>query len=147
MLAPGVPLNESRNVAFSGTAVLQGRLLCVVFATGSPSVLACISCISWWRALRPLCGCDLQVVSQTLRKSMGIAVSSKREPGLSVVHVCKQGDSTVLGQIAAKINSSRTRSSLEIQIEHFVHLIAFVALAVGGLSLLARLPDLRHLLG
>lgn len=71
-------LVEARNVAFCGTVVLQGRMLCVVFATG---------------------------------------------------------DDTVLGQIAAKIRTSRTRSSLEIQIEHFVHLIALVAVGVGLLSL------------
>jgi len=84
--AADTPLTESRNVAFSGTVVLQGRMVCAVIATG---------------------------------------------------------DCTVLGQIAAKINSSRTRSSLEIQIEHFVHIIAFVAVAVGGLSLLANIASPR----
>ena len=73
-------LVESRNVAFSGTVMVQGRFVCVVFGTG---------------------------------------------------------DSTVIGEIAAKIRTSRTRSSLEIQIEHFVHIIAFVAVAVGCLSLVA----------
>mmetsp|Transcript_21897 Transcript_21897/g.49960 ORF Transcript_21897/g.49960 Transcript_21897/m.49960 type:complete len:1124 (-) Transcript_21897:34-3405(-) len=80
------PLTESRNVAFSGTVVLQGRMVCCVIATG---------------------------------------------------------DLTVLGEIAAKINSSRTRSSLEIQIEHFVHIIAYVAVAVGALSLLANIASPR----
>lgn len=75
------PLMEAKNVAFCGTSVLQGRMVCVVFATG---------------------------------------------------------DDTFLGQIAAKIRTSRPVSSLEIQIKHFVHLIAFVALAVGALSLLAN---------
>lgn len=49
------------------------------------------------------------------------------------------GDSTVLGQIATTIRTSRTRSSLEVQIEHFVHLIAVVAIGVGCLSLVANL--------
>jgi len=80
------PLMESRNVAFCGTTVLQGRLLCVVFGTG---------------------------------------------------------DYTFLGQIAAKIRTSRTRSSLEIQIEHFVHIIAFVAIAVGLFSLIANCASPR----
>merc|ERR1719375_2240698 len=49
------------------------------------------------------------------------------------------GDSTALGNIAQSINKSRARSSLELQIEHFVHLIAAVAMAVGVLSCLANI--------
>jgi sodium/potassium-transporting ATPase subunit alpha len=76
-----LPIMEARNIAFCGTSVVQGRMLCVVFGTG---------------------------------------------------------DNTFLGQIAAKIRGARTRSSLEIQIEHFVHIIAFVAIAVGVFSLVAN---------
>jgi len=83
---PGQVLVEARNVAFCGTAVLQGRMVCVVFATG---------------------------------------------------------DDTLLGQIAAKIQASRTRSSLEVQIEHFVHIIALVAIGVGALSIAANLASPR----
>merc|ERR1719174_3264551 len=75
------PLIESRNILFSGTSVVQGRILGLVYSTG---------------------------------------------------------DHTLLGQIAAKIKTSRTRSSLEIQIEHFVHIIAFVAISVGLFSLFAN---------
>lgn len=49
------------------------------------------------------------------------------------------GDSTYLGKIAQGIKSSRTKSTLEIQIEHFIHIIAKVAIMVGGLSLAANL--------
>merc|ERR1719506_1548584 len=49
------------------------------------------------------------------------------------------GDATALGNIAQSINKSRARSSLELQIEHFVHLIAGVAMAVGVLSCLANI--------
>jgi calcium-translocating P-type ATPase len=49
------------------------------------------------------------------------------------------GDSTALGNIAQSINSARTRSSLEMQIEHFVHIIAGVAVAVGILSCVANI--------
>jgi len=48
------------------------------------------------------------------------------------------GDHTLLGQIASKIRTARPRSSLEIQIEHFVHIIAFVAILVGILSLISN---------
>ena len=51
--------------------------------------------------------------------------------------VCNQGE------IAAKIRTSRTRSSLEIQIEHFVHIIAYVAVGVGCLSLVANIMSPR----
>merc|ERR1719265_962107 len=80
------PLIESRNILFSGTSVVQGRILGLVFSTG---------------------------------------------------------DHTLLGQIAAKIKTSRTRSSLEIQIEHFVHIIAFVAISVGLFSLVANILSPR----
>merc|ERR1719161_953546 len=53
------------------------------------------------------------------------------------------GDQTLLGQIASKIRTSRTRSSLEIQIEHFVHIIAFVAITVGLFSLIANCASPR----
>ncbi|CAK9078355.1 unnamed protein product [Durusdinium trenchii] len=49
------------------------------------------------------------------------------------------GDATFLGKIAQGIKSSRVKSTLEIQIEHFVHIIAVVAICVGLLSLLANL--------
>lgn len=86
----GLALMEARNVAFSGTTVVQGRLMGVVFGTG---------------------------------------------------------DATMLGQIAAKIRTSHTRSSLEIQIEHFVHIITYVAVAVGCLSLVANMfsPHKRNM--
>mmetsp|Transcript_4732 Transcript_4732/g.11047 ORF Transcript_4732/g.11047 Transcript_4732/m.11047 type:complete len:1113 (+) Transcript_4732:69-3407(+) len=54
-----------------------------------------------------------------------------------VVHAI--GDSTFLGKIAQGIKSSRVKSTLEIQIEHFVEIIAKVAVAVGLLSLVANL--------
>jgi len=54
-----------------------------------------------------------------------------------VVHAT--GDTTFLGKIAQGIRSSRVKSTLEIQIEHFVHIIAVVAIVVGGLSLAANL--------
>ena len=47
------------------------------------------------------------------------------------------GDSTFLGKIASSIQSARSKSTLEIQIEHFVHLIAVVAIIVGVASLIA----------
>lgn len=44
------------------------------------------------------------------------------------------GDRTFLGKIAQGIKSSRVHSTLEIQIEHFVHIIAAVAIVIGLLS-------------
>lgn len=85
-VATAKDLVEARNIAFCGTVLLQGRMICVVFGTG---------------------------------------------------------DNTYLGQIATKIRTSRTRSSLEMQIEHFVHIIAFVAIAVGLLSLVANIISPR----
>jgi len=50
------------------------------------------------------------------------------------------GDDTFLGQINETMTQcARTRSTLEMQIEHFVHVIAYVAMAVGLLSLVANL--------
>lgn len=49
------------------------------------------------------------------------------------------GDSTLLGQIAKGVQQARPRSSLEHQIEHFVHTIAVVATCTGLLSLVANL--------
>jgi len=49
------------------------------------------------------------------------------------------GDSTFLGKIAQGIKSSRTQSTLEKQIVHFVHIIAFVAVAVGLLSIASNM--------
>eukprot|EP00401_Gymnodinium_catenatum_P072568 CAMPEP_0117504914 /NCGR_PEP_ID=MMETSP0784-20121206/25095_1 /TAXON_ID=39447 /ORGANISM="" /LENGTH=1087 /DNA_ID=CAMNT_0005300285 /DNA_START=94 /DNA_END=3357 /DNA_ORIENTATION=+ len=51
------------------------------------------------------------------------------------------GDKTFLGKIAASIKAARSKSTLEIQIEHFVHLIAVVAVIVGLASLIANLAD------
>eukprot|EP00403_Amphidinium_massartii_P049669 CAMPEP_0178463032 /NCGR_PEP_ID=MMETSP0689_2-20121128/50123_1 /TAXON_ID=160604 /ORGANISM="Amphidinium massartii, Strain CS-259" /LENGTH=1066 /DNA_ID=CAMNT_0020089901 /DNA_START=125 /DNA_END=3325 /DNA_ORIENTATION=- len=56
-----------------------------------------------------------------------------------VVHAT--GDNTFLGKIASGIKSSRTQSTLEIQIEHFVHIIALVAIVIGVLSLVANLTS------
>jgi len=54
-----------------------------------------------------------------------------------VVHAT--GDQTFLGKIAQGIKSSRVKSTLEYQIEHFIHIIAVVAIIVGLLSLVANL--------
>jgi len=54
-----------------------------------------------------------------------------------IVHAT--GDSTFLGIIAQSIKSARVQSTLEIQIEHFVHIIAVVAICIGLLSLVANL--------
>merc|ERR1719295_1855545 len=50
-----------------------------------------------------------------------------------VVHAT--GDSTFLGKIAQSIKTSYVKSTLEIQIEHFVHFIAIIAVCVGLVSL------------
>jgi magnesium-transporting ATPase (P-type) len=55
----------------------------------------------------------------------------------AVVHAT--GDNTFLGKIAQGIKSSRVKSTLEIQIEHFVHIIAVVAIFIGILSLVSNL--------
>jgi len=49
------------------------------------------------------------------------------------------GDSTFLGKIAQGIKSSRVHSTLEIQIEHFVHIIAGVAIVIGILSFVSNI--------
>lgn len=55
------------------------------------------------------------------------------------------GDATFLGEIAKTLKREPPKSSLEIQIEHFVHTIALVALALTGLVLLSDLfaPKMR----
>lgn len=55
----------------------------------------------------------------------------------AVVHAT--GDNTFLGKIAQGIKSSRVKSTLEVQIEHFVHIIAVVAIIIGLLSLISNL--------
>eukprot|EP00928_Gymnodinium_smaydae_P039792 TRINITY_DN2710_c0_g1_i1.p1 TRINITY_DN2710_c0_g1~~TRINITY_DN2710_c0_g1_i1.p1 ORF type:complete len:1088 (+),score=226.71 TRINITY_DN2710_c0_g1_i1:210-3266(+) len=58
------------------------------------------------------------------------------------------GDNTFLGKIASSIKSARSKSTLEIQIEHFVHLIAVVAVVVGMASLIANLVSpTKHPIG
>eukprot|EP00929_Paragymnodinium_shiwhaense_P079800 TRINITY_DN4159_c1_g3_i1.p1 TRINITY_DN4159_c1_g3~~TRINITY_DN4159_c1_g3_i1.p1 ORF type:complete len:1100 (+),score=208.71 TRINITY_DN4159_c1_g3_i1:139-3438(+) len=52
-----------------------------------------------------------------------------------VVHAT--GDHTFLGQIAMSMQGPRQMSSLEMQIAHFVHVIAYVAILVGGLVFVA----------
>ena len=49
------------------------------------------------------------------------------------------GDETLLGKIAKGVQHARPRSSLEVQIEHFVHLIAITATCTGLLSLVANI--------
>mmetsp|Transcript_46129 Transcript_46129/g.83027 ORF Transcript_46129/g.83027 Transcript_46129/m.83027 type:complete len:1121 (+) Transcript_46129:122-3484(+) len=83
---PAPLLIEATNILFSGTGVVQGKLLGVIIATG---------------------------------------------------------DKTLLGQIAQGVQQALPRSSLELQIEHFVHMIAVTATFTGLLSLVANLlsPD------
>jgi len=59
-----------------------------------------------------------------------------------VVHAT--GNHTFLGKIASGLQDSRTKSTLEIQVEHFVHVIAFFSIAVGLLSLVANLASRQH---
>jgi magnesium-transporting ATPase (P-type) len=54
-----------------------------------------------------------------------------------IVH--STGDRTFLGRIASGLKGPRTLSTLEIQIEHFVHIVALVAIAVGLLSIGANM--------
>lgn len=56
-----------------------------------------------------------------------------------VIHAT--GDNTFLGKIASSIKSSRVMSTLEIQIHHFVHIIAGVAVAIGLASLAANIAS------
>jgi len=83
---PAPLIIEASNMLFSGTSVVQGKLLGVVISTG---------------------------------------------------------DKTLLGQIAAGVQKARPRSTLELQIEHFVHMIAVTATFTGLLSVAANLlsPD------
>jgi len=53
-----------------------------------------------------------------------------------VVHAT--GDGTFLGKIAQSIMTSRVKSTLEIQIEHFVHFIAVIAIGVALVSLAVK---------
>jgi len=53
-----------------------------------------------------------------------------------VVHAT--GDNTFLGKIAQSIKTSYVKSTLEIQIEHFVHFIAVIAIFVGFVSLCVK---------
>ncbi|CAD7957789.1 unnamed protein product [Amoebophrya sp. A25] len=48
------------------------------------------------------------------------------------------GDNTLLGKIAEGIKKKRPKSSLEIGLEHFVHLIAVIAISVGALTAVAE---------
>merc|ERR1719326_2034693 len=59
--------------------------------------------------------------------------------GNATCMIHETGDNTFLGKIAQGIKSSRTLSTLEIQIEHFVHVIAVVAIVIGLLSLISNL--------
>merc|ERR1719197_387827 len=61
--------------------------------------------------------------------------------GSATALVFATGDNTFLGKIAAGIKASRTKSTLELQVEHFVHIIAGVACFVGGLSVAANLAS------
>eukprot|EP00405_Crypthecodinium_cohnii_P016646 CAMPEP_0206444002 /NCGR_PEP_ID=MMETSP0324_2-20121206/14679_1 /ASSEMBLY_ACC=CAM_ASM_000836 /TAXON_ID=2866 /ORGANISM="Crypthecodinium cohnii, Strain Seligo" /LENGTH=1080 /DNA_ID=CAMNT_0053911995 /DNA_START=203 /DNA_END=3445 /DNA_ORIENTATION=+ len=56
-----------------------------------------------------------------------------------VVHAT--GDNTFLGKIAQSIKTSYVKSTLEIQIEHFVHFIAGIAVIVGILSLAVKVAQ------
>jgi sodium/potassium-transporting ATPase subunit alpha len=53
--------------------------------------------------------------------------------------VVATGDNTFLGKIAKSIKSSNVKSTLEMQVEHFVHIIAVVACFIGFLSLVSNL--------
>lgn len=55
--------------------------------------------------------------------------------------VVATGDNTFLGKIAQSINSALTKSTLEIQVEHFIHIVAGVACVIGGLSLVCNLAS------
>eukprot|EP00392_Amoebophrya_sp_AT5.2_P008758 g8786.t1 len=53
-----------------------------------------------------------------------------------VVHAT--GDATLLGKIASGVKKKRPKSSLEIALEHFVHVIAVIAITVGTLTAVAE---------
>ena len=56
--------------------------------------------------------------------------------GNATCMVHSTGDATFLGKIASGLKgNTRTHSTLELQIEHFVHIVALVAVAVGLLSI------------
>jgi sodium/potassium-transporting ATPase subunit alpha len=59
--------------------------------------------------------------------------------GNATCMVHSTGDNTFLGRIASGLKGARTLSTLEIQIEHFVHIVALVAIAVGLLSIGANM--------
>lgn len=59
--------------------------------------------------------------------------------GAATCCVHATGDDTFLGQIAASMTGPRTMSSFEVQIEQFVHVIAYVAIIVGVLVFFATL--------
>merc|ERR1719440_1523391 len=59
--------------------------------------------------------------------------------GNATCMVHSTGDGTFLGRIASGLKGPRTLSTLEIQTEHFVHIVALVAIAVGVLSIAANM--------
>ena len=65
----------------------------------------------------------------------GTSVEEGRLAGV----VFATGDGTLLGKIAQGVQLARPQSSLEVQIEHFVHMIAITATCTGLLSLVANL--------
>ena len=116
--------------------------------------------------IRVLCTTDTALVDNSALTGESIAEPRKSEPvplknnqpavslvesnnvlfsGTSVVEgrvagvVFAIGDSTLLGKIARGVQLARPRSSLEVQIEHFVHMIAITATCTGLLSLVANL--------
>jgi sodium/potassium-transporting ATPase subunit alpha len=54
--------------------------------------------------------------------------------GKATCMVHSTGDGTYLGKIASGLKGARQHSTLEMHIEHFVHIVAWVAVAVGLLS-------------
>ncbi|CAD7964780.1 unnamed protein product [Amoebophrya sp. A120] len=58
--------------------------------------------------------------------------------GNCTVLVYATGDNTLLGKIASGVKKKRPKSSLEIALEHFVHLIAVIAISVGLLTAIAE---------
>jgi len=63
--------------------------------------------------------------------------------GTCTCMVHSTGDQTFMGKINTALKTARDRekSTLEIQIEHFIHIIAFVAILVGAASLAANLSS------
>eukprot|EP00439_Symbiodinium_sp_Y106_P070149 s548_g12.t1 len=64
--------------------------------------------------------------------------------GTATCVVCATGDGTFLGQIANTMKKGSPRSSLEVQMESFVHTIAKVAGGVAACVLLANLVPRLH---